>query len=469
MTVGRSHRLRRMMWHILNRSLLVTTLLVSWACGNDSGGPGDSGGPVLEPTTIDRLQAPPDSCTLGVPTELKAVVKDANGSPVPGVVVTFTVETGNGTVSPTTSTTDANGIAATVFTCAPPVGGGPTVVVASFEGVQQSNARWALGARAGALARIDFFAAGRPDSMPVATGFTQPLSLLGLLRDGLGGSPPATVTWEIFSGGGSLSHHSTEAGECSIFPGSWDLLKAWCVFNTWTLGAMEPEVQAIRLSSPDAPEFEQRFHVRVMPGPFTIIPEPSSDLRGEAGSVLPTPLAVRVLDGNGTPIPRVVVLFLVRGEIEPINPADTVWNSDYVYTDANGRAAMRYTFPTKVDPHTYTIGTHVFIIAEDGQPGRAGWSLSVLPGPPVQLELVLGNDQSGSVGQPLAEPLTVVVLDRFGNGVGGQSVTWAVASGGGSLAESTTISESAGHQNFWTLGPTPGVQSATASFGGITV
>jgi hypothetical protein len=29
--------------------------------------------------------------------------------------------------------------------------------------------------------------------------------------------------------------------------------------------------------------------------------------------------------------------------------------------------------------------------------------------------------------------------------------------------------ETGGHQNIWTLGPTPGVQSAAASFGAVTV
>ena len=456
-------------WHTLKRFLpAAAALIISSACGGEPGGPGDPGGPSLAPTTIGLIQSPIDSCTLGVPTELSALVTDVNGSPVPGVVVTFTVEIGTGTVSPSTAPTNADGIATTVFTCAPQAGAS-SIVVAGFEGVQQNNARWSLFTLAGTLARVDFFVSAQPDSMPIAAGFSQPLTLRGLLRDGFGGSPPATVEWEISSGGGSLSQHSTEGLECSIFPGTWTLLKAYCVSNTWTLGALDPGVQAVRLTSPDAPAFEQHFHVRVLPGPFSLIQEPSSALSGEAGSTLPTPVAVRVLDGNGSPIPRVVVRFLGRGELVPINPADTVWNSDYVYTDVNGRAAMQYTFPTKVESTTYTIGVTALMIAEDGQWPGASWSLNVLPGAPAQLTLGLGNDQSGTIGQPLGAPLSVVVEDQFGNPVGGQSVTWAVTSGGGSLAESTTISESGGHQNTWTLGRTPGTQTATASIGGSTV
>jgi hypothetical protein len=288
------------------------------------------------------------------------------------------------------------------------------------------------------------------------------------MRDGFGGSPPGTVTWEILSGGGSLSQHSTEAFPCSALPYVPQLIQAWCVSNSWTFGASGPGVQAIRLSSPDAPGFEQRFHVRVVTGPFTVTAEPQSDLTGEAGSTLPAPLAVRILAGDGSPIPRVVVRF--AGQVLPINPADTAFNSFHVYTDANGRAAMHYTFPTKADGLTYSNRAEAYLLGEDGQARSAFWSVNVLPGPPAQLRLLSGNDQSGSVGQPLGDSLGVAIEDEFGNFVGDQSVTWAVSSGGGSLAETATVSNYLGvHWNSWTLGPTPGAQTATASFGGMTV
>jgi hypothetical protein len=155
-------------------------------------------------------------------------------------------------------------------------------------------------------------------------------------------------------------------------------------------------------------------------------------------------VAVRVLDGNGSPIPRVVVRFLGRGELVPINPADTVWNSDYVYTDVNGRAAMQYTFPTKVESTTYTIGVTALMIAEDGQWPGASWSLNVLPGAPAQLTLGLGNDQSGTIGQPLGAPLSVVVEDQFGNPVGGAAGQIAVSVSGANPVSSVPVEEQSG-------------------------
>jgi hypothetical protein len=439
---------------------VVAALLIGNACGDDPGSP------VLTPTTIATIQPAPDTCTLGVPTELSALVTDVNGTPVPGVAVTFAVETGNGTTSPPNSTTNGDGIATTIFTCGAPVGAGPTVVVATFDGVQQNNARWPLVPQPGTLVLLDFAVFLRPDSIPIAVGYPKPLGLVGLMRDGFGGSPPGTVTWDIVSGGGSLSQHSTEAFSCSALPYVPQLIQAWCANNSWTLGA-GPGLQAIQLSSPDAAGFEQPYHVRMVTGPLTIMTEPASDISGEAGSTLPAPLVVRILAGDGSPIPRVLVRFgAIGGELEPVNPADTAFNFFHVYTDGDGRAAMRYTLPTKAG--LSFPGAAPYMLAENGEAPTASWSLNVLPGPPASLSSS-GSDQSGSVGQPLGNPLVVGVEDRFGNAVAGQSVTWVVTSGGGSLAQSTTTSETGGHQNTWTLGPTPGTQTATASLGGMTV
>ena len=47
----------------------------------------------------------------------------------------------------------------------------------------------------------------------------------------------------------------------------------------------------------------------------------------------------------------------------------------------------------------------------------------------------LGNDQSASRGTPVAEQPSVLVEDNFGNPVAGVAVTFAVASGGGSVTD----------------------------------
>jgi len=88
---------------------------------------------------------------------------------------------------------------------------------------------------------------------------------------------------------------------------------------------------------------------------------------------------------------------------------------------------------------------------------------SSLSGVPTHLVAVSGASQTGNVGAALAAPLVVQVLDGDNHPVAGVAVTWAVT-GGGAVAPESTTTDAAGQDSVrWTLGPKPGVQSATAS------
>ena len=57
-----------------------------------------------------------------LPQALEVSVRDQNGEPYPGAIVTFVVTAGGGTLSATTDTTDANGNTATILTLWEPTG-----------------------------------------------------------------------------------------------------------------------------------------------------------------------------------------------------------------------------------------------------------------------------------------------------------------------------------------------------------
>ena len=76
-----------------------------------------------------------------------------------------------------------------------------------------------------------------------------------------------------------------------------------------------------------------------------------------------------------------------------------------------------------------------------------------------------GEGQSGTVGQSLASPLRVIVT-RDGAPEAGTSVTWSAA-GGGVIAPASATTDAAGiAAGTWTLGHTPGSQTATAALSG---
>src|SRR5688572_27487109 len=73
-------------------------------------------------------------------------------------------------------------------------------------------------------------------------------------------------------------------------------------------------------------------------------------------------------------------------------------------------------------------------------------------GPPASVAVVSGDAQTGAVGAELAAPLTVRVTDSRGQAIAGTSVTFTVASGGGSLASPTATTDASGNaQVRWTL------------------
>jgi hypothetical protein len=91
-----------------------------------------------------------------------------------------------------------------------------------------------------------------------------------------------------------------------------------------------------------------------------------------------------------------------------------------------------------------------------------------VPSGPTQLALVSGDGQTAPVSAPLGNPLVVMVRDEANAAVAGVTVSWAVASGGGSVSAATSVTGSNGQAQInWTLGSLVGSQSVTASVSGL--
>lgn len=174
---------------------------------------------------------------------------------------------------------------------------------------------------------------------------------------------------------------------------------------------------------------------------------------GTAGSPLPTPLVVEVRDGGGTVIAQVNVQFAVTSGGGSVTPSSAA-------TGPDGRASAIWTLGTAVTA-TNTLRATVAPLAVD-------FTATAAPGPAANLVRVSGDAQTGEAGQPLRDSLVVKVTDRFGNPVAGTSVQWAATSGGGTLSPATVTTGASGlASSRWTLGPTAGTQSATATAAGL--
>jgi adhesin/invasin len=92
----------------------------------------------------------------------------------------------------------------------------------------------------------------------------------------------------------------------------------------------------------------------------------------------------------------------------------------------------------------------------------------VAPALPTKIAPTPGSTaQVGTVGQQLAAPVTVQVLDVNGNPMSGVTITWTILAGGGSLDASTSTTDASGNALVhWTLGTVAGVDSLQALVGG---
>lgn len=80
------------------------------------------------------------------------------------------------------------------------------------------------------------------------------------------------------------------------------------------------------------------------------------------------------------------------------------------------------------------------------------------PGPATVLQVVGGNNQTAAVGEDLPQALVVRVADAQGRVVTGQSVTFAVTSGGGTVFASPVVSDASGlASTLWQIGTSTGV------------
>ncbi len=74
-----------------------------------------------------------------------------------------------------------------------------------------------------------------------------------------------------------------------------------------------------------------------------------------------------------------------------------------------------------------------------------------------------GDNQIGTAGEALPQPLIVRAVDVAGQGVTGLPVTWLVRSGGGSIDPAAAETDSDGFATArWTLGPVDGAQQVQA-------
>jgi len=176
---------------------------------------------------------------------------------------------------------------------------------------------------------------------------------------------------------------------------------------------------------------------------------------GRVGEVLAEPLLMEVIDGADRPVSRATVVIELSGAAaEP----------DTVLTDAQGRASAEITLGPEVGEAAGKVR-----VIEPSSPVtvEASFTVVAVAASANGLAGVSGDDQTGTAGTELPEPLVVEVTDAFGNPIEGVTITWT-PEGGGSVSAAATTTDGVGRTSITrTLGPTAGAQTTLASSEGL--
>ena len=173
---------------------------------------------------------------------------------------------------------------------------------------------------------------------------------------------------------------------------------------------------------------------------------------GSLNTRLSEPFVVEVLDANEDPVEDVRVRFRVTvgsGTLRPRTPR----------TDEDGFAEVYFT-PT-------SSGRLVVAASVTGIDEPVAFTVTAGESPETLVK-VSGDAQNGTPGRALANPFVVEARDEAGDPVEGVRVTFRVTAGGGSLSETSDLTNRDGRaETTLTLGRGRGVNSVQASVSGV--
>jgi N-acetylneuraminic acid mutarotase len=412
----------------------VTALLLLAACTADTTAPF---GLSLSVVSGDGQQGVVGT-TLARPLVVQAV--DARGRPLRFVDVRFLVTSGGGGLAGGTVTTDSHGDAQDVWTL-----GTSTADSQRVEARLVSSGELLGTFRATALAdQAVSIVLSAGDSQSAARLTPVPVAPAVLLRDRYGNPVPGVpVTFTAIFGGGSVTGSPATSGSNGV-----------ATVGRWTLG----------------PAVGSNMLLAEVNGPYLVVFNATSTLDSGArmtlyagnnqttpvGTAVPIPPAVRVTDATGTPIAGVRPSFVhVLGGGGMIGSMPT--------SDTNGVAAVG-SWSLCCTRGTYILRASVAAVADTVYFTATGAAAA-----PATLTVRAGDGQSAPTGTPVTISPAVVVRDAFGNAVPDVAVQFAATAGGGSVTGSPAMTTDSGVATVgsWTLGPTSGVNTLTATVSGL--
>ncbi len=413
-------------WTSVLTSPVTGEASVTWLLGGKTGSRINSleinaGGLIDSPVTVSAdvtAGAPhPPACRLTATdsvaadniatSRLTVTLKDSFGNAVSGEVLRFSSLEQGLTFSQPDQATNALGQAT-------------GKVRSNRSGLKRIIARLDEGEAEIASAQITFVA-GPPRQMAAYTSGAITVNAGTLARDSLAvlvtdalNNPVADipVTFTVINGSGYLldsrlaafTTHSNGLGIASA---------------RFVAGIKPGEATVVRATSSHTQlaNVQVNYVVTVVPGLPSLVQKHAGDGQtGQAGSELPLPLQVRVIDKAGDPVSNVAIRFTAQDSGAAVNPAEPV------LTDYLGLAGVHYRLGYRAGEPPQIINAQI-----SGSTLATSFIAYATGQGPKQLKAVSGSHQEGVAGKPTPQPLEVAVNDDFGNGVANAPVIFRLA------------------------------------------
>jgi len=392
------------------------------------------------------------------------VVKDNTGEPYPNIAVTFTASSGT-QPTPATVTTNNNGIAAPTSWTMQTTTGTVTLTAATSAANGGLTRQFTVTVNAGPAASGSAFAGNNQSATAGSAVSTAPQVKV---VDQFGNAVQnASVTFAVTGGGGTVNPTT------AVLTDATGVAKP----TSWTLGTtIGTNTLRATISGVATPVTFTASGVSGTAASIVINPACSCQAQTViAGSAVPNAPSVLVRDANNNPVAGVIARFTVasgNGKLFASSSDATGGTTLDVTTDASGIA-------TAYQWKTGSVGANSLSVNIPSVSAVTPFTITATGtvGPPASIAIVTetpsSNNQTAFISTDVGVAPGAVVKDANGNVVAGTSVTFTVASGGGTIKTSsggsqvtsgtvTTDVNGVARLFSWTLGPAAGANTVTA-------
>ncbi|MGD8867833.1 MAG: Ig-like domain-containing protein, partial [Gemmatimonadales bacterium] len=340
--------------HALVAIVIVAGL--SWTCSDSTEPP--------KPTSVTLSVSQVELDAIGATKTIDAQVLDQNGQTMPEEPITWSSS------SEMVASVNSSGRVTAVRN--------GTATVTARSGSASGSAMVTVSQVVTTLQKVG------GDGQTGTVGQTLPRDLQVEPRDRLGVPVPGTsVGFAVVRGGGSVAPSLVKTGVNG---------RAAAV---WTLGATSGSDHRVEVTHTDAPSVS--FNATALAdAPSTLEKVQGDGQTGAAATALSDSIVVRVEDARGNPVPGQNVSFGVTGGGGSTRPAA-------VDTDVEGRAATEWTLGSG-------LGDNTLVVSVATLPAVTFSATSEL-GPPTNISIEAGDEQSATVGTEVTVVPTVAVTD----------------------------------------------------------